>query len=265
MSEKSIGVCEIYPAVQGEGKSVGRPSLFVRLWGCNLQCGMQNDDPTDPAYGTMGFICDTPYTWHVKESKNEGLKRIPLSVRANEYRRISVSQFVEELNIKMRETRIRRLVITGGEPLLWTDALYEAFSSNDWEGGKPYWVEIETNGTISPGKLDPYINQYNVSAKLANSGNPKAKREDFLALSFFAQSLYTEFKFVVADDKDFDEILDLIKRYRIPLHRVWIMAEGKTREEQDSRAKWIIDKALQYGFNVSPRLHVMIYGSKRGV
>lgn len=238
-----IAVSEIYPAIQGEGTRCGRPSIFVRLSECNLSCS----------------FCDTPYTWDWT-----GKNGVAYS-RAKEQRRLSPSELAAELEAAMKAHKIYELVFTGGEPMLWQRPLVTVLNALDSEGCGKAFAYVETNGTLSIlpdfGKL---VSEFSVSPKLFNSGDPEHKRITAALPNYLKYS--SIFKFVVTSDpKDIEEIERLVRRFHIHPRRVWLMGEGKTREEQEILLPQVVEWALKKHYNVSPRLHVMTYGNKRGV
>jgi organic radical activating enzyme len=131
---------------------------------------------------------------------------------------------------------------------------------------KDYRFETETNGTLIPTKdFDATIDQYNVSPKLANSNNVRKLREKPAAFHFFAQSAKANFKFVLSAQSDLDEVLDLQKKYNIVAEKIWLMPEGTAAAALAERREWLVEVCKTYGFRYSDRLHVQIWGSKKGV
>ena len=131
-------ISEIFESIQGEGTNAGKPAIFLRTAECNLKCTW----------------CDTKYTWDWKNFDY-----------AKEVKEISIKEIRRELE----QFSNRHLVITGGEPLMQQDDLAELLTFL-----KPkFYVEIETNGTILPNNaLSTLVDQWNVSPKTSNSGNP---------------------------------------------------------------------------------------------
>lgn len=129
-----------------------------------------------------------------------------------------------------------------------------------------YRFETETNGTLIPtADFDAAIDQYNVSPKLENSNNPRKLREKPKAYRFFAASPKANFKFVLANAQDLTEVLGLLENYAIQPAKVWLMPEATTREQLAERRVWLVDICKTYGFRYSDRLHIQIWGSKKGV
>ncbi|OXM69851.1 radical SAM protein [Amycolatopsis vastitatis] len=220
--------------MQGEGPSAGRRASFVRLGGCNLACGW----------------CDTPYTW-------DGNR---FDLRA-ELARQPVEAIVDRALAGSPEL----VVISGGEPLLhqlqpaWTRMLTMLRAA----GAD---IEVETNGTIVPtaATLEPDLAvRFNVSPKLAHSGDPAARRIRPDVLAAFVASGRANFKFVCATPDDVDEAAELADRYHLDAP-VWISPEGTTVEAVLIHTKLIADRVIERGFNLGTRLHVLAWGNERG-
>ena len=235
-------VNEIFgPTIQGEGRSAGMPTMFLRTSGCNLACSW----------------CDTPYTWNWIGTKFTHPEKYD---RKEEIHNMSCGQIITEL--KKMGPKVKALVITGGEPMLQQDELIELIKLLKKES---YWVEIETNGTVQPN--DAFlglINQINCSPKTGNSGadNKKMVMERSVALKKLASSEKTFFKFVIQGRNDLPEIMDLISRYN--MENVYLMAESRTREDQDRLNAEVNKICLENNFNFSPRLHILIWNRERG-
>lgn len=234
---KSGNTPEIFHTVQGEGRNVGMPTIFVRLSLCNLHCVWCD------AYYTFNWV-GTPWKSNFPkvEKPDYQIQLEPLEVLEN-IRRLSNCQ---------------NIVLTGGEPLLQQKQLVPLLIQLKELG---YWIEIETNGTIIP-IVDQYIDQYNCSPKLTNSANPHRIREKEDALMFFSSSTKTWFKFVIQNEGDLEEVLSLITRYKIPRERTFLMPEGITSEELHIKSGWLVDVCKQYGLRFSSRLQIELYGLK---
>ncbi len=152
----------------------------------------------------------------------------------------------------------RRVVVTGGEPL--ESPIFTPLVTALKE--RRYAVEVETSGTLAPPRLQ--IDQWNVSLKLANSGVPEPKRINPAAiLSLLDRE--TWWKFVVVNRSDVDEVCHLMERFALPRDRILLMPEGLRREEILERSTWVVDECRRHGFRYSPRLHILLWGSKRGM
>ncbi len=158
-----------------------------------------------------------------------------------------------------------RVVITGGEPFLQKYEL-AIFVEKLFKRKPDIIVEIETNGTLRPvGGIEKYKNIiYNVSPKLKNSGDDYKQRIKSEVISWFME-MNANFKFVVDDINDIDEVDMLVRDFGIKKSKVFLMAEGKTAEEQYNKMETIIGLAKLKGFNFTPRLQVLVWGNERGV
>ncbi|MGB2403141.1 MAG: 7-carboxy-7-deazaguanine synthase QueE, partial [Akkermansiaceae bacterium] len=109
------------------------------------------------------------------------------------------------------------------------------------------------------------IQQYNVSPKLANSGNMLKLRINDQALAFFAQSEKAWFKFVISSDADLAEVNQMIITHELPRNRVMLMPEGRNDATLENRRIWLAEVCRDQGLRFSDRLHIQLWGSKRGV
>lgn len=232
------GEPEIFASLQGEGPSAGRPCAFVRLSRCNLAC----------------VWCDTAYTWRFAGDDRPHREAIAYDRAANQAR-LSVADAAARIAGLGRD----RLVITGGEPLLQGAALARLLALLP-----PMRVEVETNGTVAPpAALDARVAQYNVSPKLAHSGNPAALALPPDRLAAWAADQRAWFKFVVAAPGDLAEVLALTARHAIAASRVFLMPEGRDGATLRERQRWLTPIALEHGFALSDRLHIHLWGDTR--
>lgn len=225
---------EVFASIQGEGVTCGVPSVFVRLSLCNLKCA----------------FCDTKYTWDWThfDRDAETISLPPEDV----VRRVLVHAAQGPRNV----------VLTGGEPLLQQRELVDLARRLRGEGLR---LEVETNGTIVPAdELAACVDQWNVSPKLASSGNAAAERERPEALAWFAARPNAHFKFVVVDPPDVDAVTQLAAHYAIPRDRVTLMPEGTDAESLAARSRWMVERCQAAGFRLGTRLHVLLWGAERG-
>ncbi|HEV7887792.1 MAG TPA: 7-carboxy-7-deazaguanine synthase QueE [Acidimicrobiales bacterium] len=222
-------VSEVFgPTFQGEGPSIGRRAGFVRLGRCNLACTW----------------CDTAYTWD--------WDRFDPAVELHRMDVADVVAAVEAMDVPM-------VVVTGGEPMLQQAALLELLPALS-PASSPRRIEVETAGTIAPRpELVALVDQFNVSPKLANSGNPLDRRYKPDVLRAFQDTGKAVFKFVAVGPADLDEIAGF------GLSPVWVMPEGTTSEAVREGMAGLADAVLARGWNLTPRLHVELWGDKRGV
>ena len=230
---------EIFASVQGEGPSMGMPVAFMRLSRCNLAC----------------VWCDTAYTWRFEGDNRPHRDGQTYDRKANQ-----VTLGEDEVAARIMALGQNRLVITGGEPLLQAPALAKLLDLLPDIG-----VEIETNGTTkAPPRLDIRIDQFNVSPKLAHSGNPAELALIPERLDAYATDPRAWFKFVIAEPSDLDEVLALRERYRFRPDHVFLMPEGTDSETLRAREKWLAPLCVEHGFRMSDRLHIHLFGDTRG-
>jgi len=243
LATTSPGEPEIFASLQGEGPSLGRPSIFVRLSRCNLACRW----------------CDTAYTWRFTGDNRPHREDIAFERTANQ---IALGE--DEIAGRILAFPPERLVITGGEPLLQGAALARLVALLK-EARPALHVEIETNGTALPHPaLDPAVDQYNVSPKLAHSGNPAELALIPERLSAYAADPRAFFKFVVASPGDLAEIEELQAAYAIPGERLYLMPEGTDSATLRERSRWLAEACMDRGWRFTDRLHIHLYGDTRG-
>jgi organic radical activating enzyme len=239
LATDDAGGPEIFASLQGEGPSIGVPVAFVRLSRCNLACTW----------------CDTSYTWRFEGDNRPHRDGATFERRANQ-----VSLLPREAAERIAALGQDRLVITGGEPLLQGGRLAEMLEHLPDIG-----VEIETNGTVkAPPRLDVRVDQYNVSPKLAHSGNPADLALVPERLDDYAADPRAFFKFVIASPADVDEVLALKERHRFRPGHVFLMAEGTDSAVLRARQEWLAPLCLEHGFRLSDRMHIHLYGDTRG-
>lgn len=220
-------VAEAFVSFQGEGPLLGRRAAFVRLSRCNLTCSW----------------CDTKYTWDWSRFDPR-----------------SESQRSEVAEIARWVTRagVDLVIVTGGEPLLQQPAVTALARACG-----PAGVQIETNGTIAPDEdLVAAVDMFVVSPKLANSGVRLGARIRSDALSTFAASGKAQWKFVVTGVADLDEVATLVQEFG--LSPVWIAPEGVTAEAVMDRQRALAGAVLARGWNLTTRLHTLLWGDRRG-
>lgn len=225
-------IAEIFYSIQGEGSLVGVPSVFVRTSGCNLRCTW----------------CDTPYTSWQPEGED-----------------LSIEQVLDQV----RSFGALHVVITGGEPMIVPDmrALTEAIGSTGAH------ITIETAGTVyNPVRCD----LMSISPKLANStpweregGRWAAQHQRLRYRPEVLRKLIAEYphqvKFVVAALEDLAEISAIQADLSLPPASIVLMPEGTNREVLRERGLWLAEVCKEHGFRFSPRLHVELWGDRRGI
>ncbi|MEL7446822.1 MAG: 7-carboxy-7-deazaguanine synthase QueE [Pseudomonadota bacterium] len=239
LATDDTGGPEIFASLQGEGPSAGTPVAFIRLSRCNLACTW----------------CDTAYTWHFEGDEREHRDGVTFDRKANQ-----VSLDPADAAARILTLGQKRLVITGGEPLMQGAALADMLEHMpDME------IEIETNGTTkAPSHVDIRVDQYNVSPKLAHSGNEAELALIPERLDFYATDPRAFFKFVIAEPSDVEEVLELQARYRFKPGHVFLMPEGTDSATLRAREEWLAPLCLKHGFRMSDRMHIHLYGDERG-
>lgn len=242
-----LTVSEDFYSIQGEGPTMGQPSVFLRLTGCNLTCsGWSYISSSGKKIG-----CDSADVWTVgtKQSYKEIIDKW------------------EQNGLIQQLKNGAHLICTGGEPTLQQQRLVGFLEQLEQHCGCEIHSEVETNSTIAPTEpLIKKIDQWNVSAKLSNNGDPKEKRYIPTTLAWHAQNDNSFWKFVICNEKDVDELFsDFIKKFNISHRKVWLMPEGTKDEILKERSVWIADLCKQHTFNFSHRLQVYIWGEVTGV
>lgn len=225
-------ISEIFESIQGEGLLAGVPSLFVRASGCNLRCAW----------------CDTPYASWAPEGEE---------------------WTVERLVERAAQSRLRHIVLTGGEPMIFADVapLTRALKALGRH------ITIETAGTVDqPVECD----LMSISPKLANSTphgveggrwvemHEKARlRLDVIGR--LMERYEYQLKFVVSREEDVAEAREVAGRLGAPVERVLLMAEGVDEAQLRERSVWIVEACKETGFRYGPRLHISLFGNRRGV
>ncbi len=246
---KLNGGPEIFHTIQGEGLSSGIPAVFIRASGCNLHCVWCDSD------ATWNFE-NTPWP-HVKDA-NPGYAK---------YRKDDV---VIELDPSEAAQAILayhcpRVVITGGEPLLQQEDFLTLTSLIRAELPESVF-EVETNATRIPSPdFLAAVDQFNVSPKLANAGMPESLRHNKEALAFFASLPKAWFKFVITSPADLLEVQTLHTRYQIPSDHIFLMPEGRSADDLDRTAPQLAAICRDLGFRFCDRLHIRLWGDRRGV
>jgi 7-carboxy-7-deazaguanine synthase len=223
-------IAEVFHSIQGEGRLTGVPSVFVRTSGCNLRC----------------WFCDTPYTsWNP-----EGDER-------------SVDSLVEET----AAFNCEHVVITGGEPMLVTDVaeLAERLKAE----GKH--ITIETAGTVD---LDVPADLMSISPKRANSTpnaetgwaeRHDARRHRPDVINRLTTDYDYQLKFVVDRPEDVDDVAQYLEEFpHIDAGKVYLMPQAIDRDPHAEKCGWLGEAATRRGWQLCRRLHIELFGNKRG-
>jgi 7-carboxy-7-deazaguanine synthase len=224
-----VKIAELFYSVQGEGVLLGTPSVFIRTSGCNLRC----------------CWCDTPYTSWTPQGEERAIQSI-----------------LDEVG----RYPARHLVLTGGEPMIARGVV----ELTERLRALGLHITVETAGTV----FEPVAcDLISISPKLANStpSDPAwAARHDRLRLQpgvlrRLMDSYEYQLKFVVAAPEDLPEILRLVEELGARRDRVVVMSEGTDADTLRERSLWLVELAKREGFRYSPRLHIDLWGNRRGV
>jgi 7-carboxy-7-deazaguanine synthase len=227
-------IAEIFHSLQGEGELTGVPSVFVRTSGCNLRCNW----------------CDTPYASWSPEGTAMGVEEIVAAVRVHP---------------------AKHVVLTGGEPMVAPGIHELAFQLSELG----YHITIETAATLPPRGIA--CDLASLSPKLAHSA-PDARLDDTwrkrheelrwqpeVVAGWIANGNY-QLKFVIRSEADLAEMEQMILETNcaIPRSKVLLMPEGTTVEKLRASAGWLGELCKARGYRYAPRLHIELYGNKRG-
>jgi organic radical activating enzyme len=277
----SLKVSEIFYSLQGEGRFMGVPSIFLRTFGCNLKCqgfGMPKGERSVQAdaianngvqyhsYDELPLVttgCDSYASWHPK------------------FKHLSPTMSIDELAAKMidllpnNEWGSVHLVITGGEPLLpgW-QMIYPDLLRHPLLADLKH-ITFETNGTQE--LLQDFENYlymerryqttFSVSPKLSVSGEPREKaiRPDIVTeYQFSGHSSFL--KFVVASEEDVEEAREVMQLYKDKGFRgdIYLMPVGGVTDVYNLNNRRVAELALQHGLRYSDRLHLPLFGNSWG-
>jgi organic radical activating enzyme len=169
---------------------------------------------------------------------------------------------LEDVLAKVMSYPCKHLVLTGGEPLLHQKLLSPMLSSLKQSG---FFIEVETNGTIAPSaEMIECTDCFNVSPKTSSSLVQESVRVRPGSLQAFVGSRKAWFKFVACNVEDLVEIEDVVSRFALPRERVLLMPEGTDATTLLARSQWLVEICKQNGFRFTPRLHILLYGNKKG-
>ena len=285
---------EAFYSIQGEGRFVGVPSIFLRVFGCNFECRGFGQER-----GNLIPVEEMPYMTDPLGDKNNpdaytSIDQLPVTPVgcdssaswAMKYKHLQMTKTTEEVfehiisllpNGKFDEREDIHLVITGGEPLLgWQRVWPELIEMCMAKGLKN--VTFETNGTqeVKP-ELVNFFNAnhknihvtWSTSPKLSLSGekNEDALIPDALVTMNQVYNSHLYNKFVVRDMDDFEEVDMFYLTYQksgVQIDAVYCMPEGATLEQQTLTAKGVAEACMKTGYKFSPRLHIDLFGNAWG-
>ena len=228
-------ISEVFHSLQGEGELTGVPSVFIRTSGCNLRCAW----------------CDTPYASWNPEGEQKSVSELIAAVEA--------------------QPLTRHVVLTGGEPLIAKEV--RALAAAVKQTGRH--LTIETAATVAPEGIA--CDLASLSPKLLNSApdpvehaawrrKHEATRWQPEVVRAWVDRYPYQFKFVVARPEDVEELEHMLAALQrdIPRHKVLLMPEARSLEKMRLRSAWLGELCKARGYRYAHRLHIELYGNKRG-
>ncbi|MBV9085532.1 MAG: 7-carboxy-7-deazaguanine synthase QueE [Acidobacteriaceae bacterium] len=225
-------ISEVFYSLQGEGTLLGVPSVFVRTSGCNLRCTW----------------CDTPYTSWQPEGEE-----------------LTVARIVEQV----AAFGASHVVVTGGEPMIARDIVELTQALRDIG----LHITIETAGTVF---APVFCDLMSISPKLSNStprqregGRWAAQHERLRYQPEILKRLMSEYpyqlKFVIASPDDLSEVEQMRNELDADPNNIILMPEGTDRDTVRERGVWLAQVCKERGYRLTPRLHIELWGDRRGV
>lgn len=270
----------MFYSVQGEGKYVGVPSIFLRTFGCNLTCegfGMPDGEKSQERHevkldNSIQSIhdlplvktgCDSYASWDVRFKGLSPMKTTD-----------EVAQGLVDLLPSPGWDGVH-LIVTGGEPLLgWQRSYVELFEHSLLKTLKN--ITFETNGTK---KLIPAFREwldshrhlvfgkavnFSISPKLSASGEDPALSIQPDIVASYSELGEINLKFVCNTEDHIIEALDVVSQYKaagLREHMVWIMPTGGLVEDYRANSTAMAEMCMKYKLNYSPRLHCDLFGN----
>lgn len=229
-------IAECFKSLQGEGPSTGVPAVFVRASKCNLRCN-------------GAWKCDT---WDLLNT-------------GKEYSVKTLINYLEELGtLKDLKNGVRRLILTGGEPFINSQANFFVELIKKINSSLLY-LEVETNGTLIHKNLFNYMFQINCSPKLSSSGILEEFRIRPDVLTVINAHFNSNFKFVVSNLADISEVCAIINKIGIKKSKVYLMPAASSRKQLIEKLPELWNICNMYGFNLSTRLHITTFNKKKNI
>lgn len=225
-------ISEIYKSVQGEGLLTGSPSVFVRASGCNLRC----------------WFCDTPFASWAPEG---------------------VDLSVDEIVAQVEEWDCRHVVLTGGEPMLYSELIPLCERLRQ----QRRILTIETAGTLF---LPVECDLMSISPKFASSA-PDAKRNPHwrrrhersrhrpdIVQRLIDRCEY-QLKFVIDRREELDDVQQYLEQLtEVDRERVLLMPQGVDLDLLERKARWLRPYCEEQGYTYCPRKQIEWFGAARG-
>ena len=282
----SIKISELFYSIQGEGRYMGVPSVFLRTFGCNFTCdgfGMPRGEKTNErhavdaklykSYGDLPLVstgCDSYASWDPR------FKHLSPRITVD-----GIAEAIKDV-LPYKEWRDEHLVITGGEPLLGWQKMYPKLLSHPFmENLKE--ITFETNGTqkLKPELVDFLYDwtegdawntrtydsvTFSVSAKLPASGEKWERAIKPDVIMQYQESGHVYLKFVVATEKDIEDAERAEEEFRREGFRgnIYIMPVGGVDSVYNLNAKNVALAAMKRGWRYSDRLQVPLFKNEWG-
>jgi 7-carboxy-7-deazaguanine synthase len=292
---------EIFYSFQGEAELAGTPAVWLRFFGCNLNCeGFGQKNPTDPTTYVLpykffnvesvktveelpvwSYGCDSSYSWSQKY-KHLAHDATPSEIAD---RLIEANKSVhnpEGLFVHPKTGQDVMLCFTGGEPMLQQQAMMEVLQQLSFRGNMPRVVTVETNATKPVSEeLRKFIARdfqdmggkrwhWSMSPKLfsvsgeAHAINPKI-------ISDYVYTVSTSIlKFVCNGTEECwneldKEVENIIFECKQLTPNIWVMPVGATKDAQeDASIGDLCVEAMNRGYNVATRNHCYVFGNVIG-
>jgi organic radical activating enzyme len=282
----SIKISELFYSIQGEGRYMGVPSVFLRTFGCNFTCdgfGMPRGEKTNErhavdaklykSYRDLPLVssgCDSYASWDPR------FKHLSPRVSVD-----GIADSIKDI-LPFKEWRDEHLVITGGEPLLGWQKMYPKLLSHPFmENLKE--ITFETNGSqkLKPELVDflydwaegdPFRSRsydsitFSVSAKLSVSGEKRERAIRPDVVLQYQESGHVYLKFVIATQEDMDEVLEVTELYRREgfTGNVYVMPVGGVESVYSLNNRQVANFAMKNGLRYSDRLQVPLFKNEWG-
>lgn len=267
-----LPICDLFTSIQGEGKYTGVPSIFIRVSGCNLRCVFK------------GSICDTPYSSFHPEKSTYTIEDVKKEIDAH--------------------PKVNHIVITGGEPLLYKNELEEMLSeiwedrfvvTIETNGTLPPLNPLSKYFKVALYSISPKLRtslpivgeEVDVMGKKKTYDEKRVKELDKIRTQY--DNLYKiistardyQLKFVYSGKECVEEIKEIYNRLAYmaekdgivsynffhrnhPNHHTMLMPEGITNEQLNEKRLELAEYCIENGWNYTDRLHIIIWGDKRG-
>ncbi len=290
-----IRISEMFYSFQGEALYAGKPSVWIRFFGCNLECnGFGQADPTNPEtyvlpYQTFdvgsikrvedlpvwNYGCDSSYSWSAK------YKHLVKDYNAIEVADQLTAMMTHTTNPQGNWTHPQtnvdtQLCFTGGEPMMWQKAMEAIVHEFKEQNNLPKLVTIETNATKPIMPLMDQMIQYSgidfhfaMSPKLFTVSGEKDVVKPEVIASYIDAGYSHVVKFVVNGTKDcWEEVDDAVSKIKAATDKkvdFWTMPVGATKDQQEEKQVADISiESMKRGFNVATRNHCYVFGNVIG-